>query len=495
MSEEIAVKGWIKLSKAKAYLETWSNTNGEVLSKLQIMRCLALGNAIASEEVVFDRRQYLPKGQKFIGSNHLSEFFDDYLKLLSILSGNQFIKIVHDCSAHRARVFQIGEEFLGGSTMFMSNWEYDQFNAVYEKRRRAGAECSTSRPVCIDIDRKTLDKILPPHLQQKNSKHTPESLWAEVDRQWSVIKDINVSGSIKPQRKRKSRGHSLLTGLSKPLDGYIRIDGDPAVSLDQHATYFTLLPRIIEHCDPIFKNNGFHQEMNRLDAFIRDSENIYANIGETISRPIQDVKLMMNPYICNPIKKLVDWKELDSWMFLEYWNIRDALRSMRPNNRISKYAMEIESGIFLGASKILNAQGVPALTKHDALIFLPKDMEIAESVLKGQFDAARVCYKCKLSKSSLESERTENSKEKERGGEQENMQQQKNKSDNRLASTVQTFISLSVQRSKLSQITCLSDGRFRISIKGKSVNSRSGESLHDFRLRISREYPEAILRD
>lgn len=492
-AEMIPAKSWIKLAKAKAYLEAWVNQDGECLTELQVMRCLALGNSIASEEMVFDQKQYLPKGQKYIGSDHLSEFFDDYLKLLSILKGNRFIQLVRNCTAHRARVFRVGEEFLGGSTMLMTEWEWRQFNTVFRKRLRAGAECSTSRPVCIDIDRKTLDEILPPYLLKKKPKHTSESLLVEVNRQWDTIQEINATGSVRPQRKRKSRGNSLLTGLSKPVDGYIRIDGVPAASLDQHATYFTLLPRIVEHCDPKFKNNGFLYDLEQLDAFIRDTANIYESIGQMIGCSTLEMKQMMNPYICDPIKKHVDWKTLDSWMFLEYWSIRDAMRSLRPNNRISKLAMKIESGIFLEAAKSLNAQGVPALTKHDALIFLPQDREIAESALKKRFEIARVHYKCKFSRSSLESKRIEEEEEIEGRERQEENEQEDDK--NRLASTVQNFPPLSVQRSRLSRISCLSDGRFRVSIKGKSVSSWSSESQSDFISRILCEYPEANLEE
>lgn len=490
MGDEVCVKGWIKLAKAKAYLESWVNADGEVLSSLQVMRCLALGNAIASEEKIFDRKAVLPKGQKYLGTNHLSEFYDDYQKLLSILKGNKFILLVSECTAHRARVFQVGEEFLGGSSMHMTTWEHHQFNVVWEKRRRAGELCSTSKPVMIDIDRETVERILPPHLLMKEPEHTPESLSVEIARQWGTIQEINATRSVLPLRKRKSRGHSLLTGLSKPLDGYIRIDGIPAASLDQHATYFTLLPRIIDHCDPKYKNNGFVYEMEKLESFIRDTGKIYDEIARDAKVPSGVVKNAMNRFICDPIKYHTDWNVLDYWMIFEYWNVRDAMRSLRPNNRFSTLAMRIESGIFMGASRQLNELGVPVLTKHDSLIFDPKDRGIVEDVLRKSFEKARVCYKCKYSSSSLDSERIEKGEERK----EEREDKEEGEENTRLASTVQIIPSLSVQRSKRSKVSILGDGRFRLSIKGKSVSSRSGESMGDFQLRILREYPGVILR-
>ena len=86
---------------------------------------------------------------------------------------------------------------------------------------------------------------------------------------WEIVEEINRTGDIQPQAEYRGRCYSLVTRLPKSVDPYIRIDGKPTTCIDQHATYFTMLPAVLGSYRVSEAIAGeFHRQLAELRQFI-----------------------------------------------------------------------------------------------------------------------------------------------------------------------------------------------------------------------------------
>ena len=295
--------------------------------------------------------------------------------------------VYEEAVKHTASRYHVPTEYVSeGSFVEVSESEFRLYTRLRSKAAVRGAKATTDGRVTIEIDFETFSDLM-----KGTGKESDK-----IADQWRIIEEINRTGQIHPKQKRSSRLYSDFTNLSKVVHPFIRIDGSPVCSLDQHATYFTLLPLTFR--------SRYHRMtddqtdcVRKLDQFVKDTTNIYENIAEQTGMAFAAVKELTNSFLCDPV--VYEMKEgkgiLQKWFKANFPECSEMLDKMRANKAAVSKFMKLESDIFVGSAKRLRKQNIQVITKHDALFCYRADLDKAESTLLAAFIKAGVSAKLK----------------------------------------------------------------------------------------------------
>lgn len=481
---------------------------GMDVSRSRLVRVLALANAIAAPKTLDSNnkpKDGLPNGTKHFGWTKLREIMNDTEILLELIKNNPVVNLHLSDEpnadgevkfTYEARVFKVEDRFIKSTTIELNEEDDRIFTSAFRKQRRNGDKHYTSKKLYIDIPRDVFINEVSEHLLSKEPNMSEDELKKQLKYQWKNIQTINKTGKAEPRKSNGSRCSSLLTTLSKPVDPYILFDGERTISIDQHATYFTILPSLMMMKRSKNATSDYFEEIERLKSFIIDSPNIYKEIANSVNSDDKTIKLSMNKYLCDPNnnRAIELHTKIDSWFKKNFPLIRNRFRTVRLNGGMSYGLMEIESDIF-AVSRRLNEAGIDCITKFDEIRFLPKDLALVSTRLEESFKAHGVSYKGKVSKvleivperktfrDNIESSNSRESRATTTEGGGGSAITSKNDT-----SPVQTLTS-PVQKvlDRASHITILFDGRYRVSLKNRKINSRKNETLEQFRFRVYQE--------
>jgi hypothetical protein len=211
-----------------------------------------------------------------------------------------------------------------------------------------------------------------------------------IQYQFSIIDRINA-GEILETWKSQGRAYSIFSELSKPVSSSVYDEqGNKFISCDQHATYFTILPTILEgltgDCSKL-------EEIRNLRQFMIEAPNIYESIRKDMNSmhgfefSTMEIKNQAISWLCdqNKISKSRKPKnkeelvkqEMEKWFSVAFPECRKLVDENRKGAFLSRRISEVESKIFCGASKMLNRLGVPCLYKFDEILVIERDLDLA----------------------------------------------------------------------------------------------------------------------
>lgn len=491
------------------------------LSNLQKMRLIGICHVISIKNE--DNR--VAYGSKYTSADLLSSYYKDYSMILDRIEGNDVISFEYnhyknaqgDERINPVRLATINPKYLieSGITINLKDNDYRHLIAGQIKVSKYGNNHSSNEGISVDCTYDEFREVVPKYLRNKHPEKDDYQLELDLAIQWNTIRKINKTGKINPRKPKDGRCSSRITLLSSPLDKFIFIDGEQTCLFDQHATYLTLLPQVLEsRVSKELQDEEFKAELAKFRNMILKESNIYEYISRTINVDMLIIKKEVNKFFCDPkAQRTYDYKFFEFFQ-QEFPNLNEKMLLLRTKRGPYSEFNRIESYIFSGASRELNKLGIKAITKYDALIVKYKDREKALEILEHRFSKANTTMKIKTKIGKTEKTRQENIKNIKT---QENREpENKNNTPENIESTgaaehplgrepeglrasgVGTLLlpdladfRLSVQtqdtprqRNRSSKITIRKDGRFRTSIKNRQVNSRKNETLEEFETRI-----------
>ena len=498
---------------AKTYLDGLVNSFGDkLLTNLQIMRTLAFTNCCAKPMTPSEcKAQNLPNGSHWASSNFLQLYYKDYIKLLDLIEGNELISFGHkeyvnshtgEATYSQVRVAVVNPKYIKECEIELNESDYKHMIINPRKTSKLGKLHSYNKNIKIDISKDLFEELVTKHLMMKHPEKTQEELQADLDSQWRVISKINSTGSIQPHMTIKGRCSSRITQISHPCNDFILIEGEETIELDQHATYLTLLPEVL-NTRVSDKSDEFVKELSELRLLIKNTPNLYVHISNCIGVDMLEIKKEVNKFFCDP-KASRTYK----YKFFEFFNsyfpeLSKSINYLRCKKGPYSDFNRLESFIFSGSAKELLNLGIPAITKYDSLIIRIKDLDIAKKILNERFIKARVSNKTKESKKIKDLKiLKENKNLREFVGEiefgdidkatgaagapigAEVAEEDALPPDFQSSPTKPKSSPTKWTVARKSTVKQLKDGRYTISIKNKQYNSKKNETLEEFKIRI-----------
>ena len=267
-----------------------------------------------------------------------------------------------------------------------------------DKKRAAGYWINTRENIQIDFPRSTKNEnVLLEYKKDRGANLSGDGLeeaQKNIQYQFSIIERIN-SGEVLETRKSQGRAYSVFSELSKPISSRVYDNqGNRFISCDQHATYFTILPKILK---TLTSDSGRLAEINSLRQFIIDSPKIYGSILLAMKSMHEceisegEIKNQAISWLCdqNKISKTRKLKgrdalvkqEMEKWFSIAFPECCKLVNENRKGAFLSRRIAEEESKIFCGASKMLNRLGVPCLYKFDEILVIERDLDLALELL------------------------------------------------------------------------------------------------------------------
>lgn len=283
------------------------------------------------------------------------------------------------------------------SSLDLTDVQYNTVNApMYKSVIRGLKSIAPVNRISLELPDGGLDAI-------RIAEGVNDTTWAS---QLPYLQAI-LTGNIQSTRRRDKRCYSTITSLSSVFHKYLRIDGCALVEIDQSATYFTILPAIMDKeadfLESVPESGKYNEtdvelaglirdEVVRLRKMISDGVDIYTQISGDSSKR-NEYKRGVCAWICWRCTsgKKTKYPEIDAFFEREFPNIygRMALLHQNPYS-LSSRLNRIESSIFVKASKILNDHGFYCLVKHDCLLVKITDIKDAQAALYCTFAEQRV---------------------------------------------------------------------------------------------------------
>lgn len=441
------IKTHLDYYRARDYFRSMADQDGVALfSDLQIGRILGICICVASPN---DKKYKLPHGSKWVSSNFLSTHYKNYNELLTKLVGNDVISFYYKEKMKKGvlkteivRIATLNPSYLleDPITVKIPNVEYQNVITHTKKLSKYGNIHSANEGIKVEVEYDDFVAQVTEHLLKKDPDKSQEQLQQDLKVQWRTICAINKSGRINPRKPRKGRCSSRITEISSPMDSYITIDGEDTVVMDQHATYLTLLPEVLKsRVSKEEQTEEFRLELEKMREVIRVNDNLYAHISEAIGIDINQIKVEVNRFFCDPKANRTYEYSFYKYFEQEFPLLNKGLLFLRCKKGPYSEFNKIESSIFSGAAKRLIKLGIKAITKYDSLIVKSKDESKAKEILDFYFQKANITNKTKIKENNYKTsnskiqENIENLKECKRikeNREEENRQQEKEDREN-----------------------------------------------------------------
>ena len=372
------------------------------LSNLQKMRLIGICHAISIKNED-NRVEY---GSKYTSADLLSSYYKDYPSLLDRIKDNDVISFGYnhyknakgDERTNPVRLATINPKYLieSGITINLKNNDYRHLIEGQIKVSKYGNTHSSNDGISVNCTYDEFREVVPEYLRNKHPEKDDYQLELDLAIQWNTIRKINKTGKINPRKPKDGRCSSRITLLSSPLDKFIFIDGEQTCLFDQHATYLTLLPKVLEsRVSKELQDEEFNAELAKFRNMILKESNIYEYISKTINVDMLVIKKEVNKFFCDPkAKRTYDYKFFEFFQ-QEFPNLNEKMLLLRNKRGPYSEFNRIESYIFSGASRELNNIGIKAITKYDALIVKYKDREKALEILEHRFSKANTTMKIK----------------------------------------------------------------------------------------------------
>lgn len=417
------------------------------------------------------------------GNSHFSKhnsFRDsilNYSQLNSILSTLQSIGILNIVPNNfGADSYTINSKYRGKCEVELNEREIIVLESINSKASKRGNKATTDLPLFISLSKDKFEWLM---IEEGKDLET-------IEEQWKIIEQINETGKLNPVKKRTGRLYSNFTKLSKVVHQFTTIDGKQICELDQHATYFTLLPSSLRTIYGFLSNE---QEicLSNLSKFIKDNINIYEQISKETGLGIKEVKESTNSFICDPNEYMID----DAKIKIQYWfrnkfpHCSNLIDSARKNKRLVYKLMNIEADIFVYVSRKLKQMGIVAITKHDSILFYEKDLTAVREMLENRFVVKNIEHKIKL-------KTYEELKQDNMTAFNKNTNIAEKLKGKQGRETIVYGIPTKCSHDKPTKLRQKSDGRYTVSIKRISYYSKKSESKEQFKQRIECEFPDII---
>lgn len=484
------MRSYIDYWKARLHLETLTNEHGEVLlTRIQVLRVIAMANNIARGSSPEDQKKYkLKKYQRWMSSDNLSYYYNDYSTLLKLIENNNIISFEF---RGLVRVATVNPEYIieDGYDLEIDDVDYKELTIFSSKMSKSGVRHSANSGISINVDRVTFESEVRQHWINKGKIKSEEQIIADLNCQWNRIESINRTGSINPKKTRRGRCSSWYTELSSPVNKYVLIDGEQTVDMDQHATYFTLMPVVLKNRTPIEEQTTeFFVELDKLKYMIKNEPNIYKYISTSMNVEVKDIKVETNKFFCEPNSSRTYTQHLFSFFDKEFPLLNRAMLVLRTKKGPYSDFNRIESSIFSGASRILNNKGIKSITKYDSIVVKLKDLDKAKEVLNECFIKAGVSNRLKETKGMVP-EIIENRDKKLEEGAGSRTERECQGTDDALPLLFDFSGTNSGTKPKktVDRPTFIrqdSRGRFICKVKGTPFAQRSQESLEEFQNRV-----------
>lgn len=413
---------------------------------------------------------------KYIGTRTLKDIKYKYQDFLEpVLDAGIVFK--ETSGFHAASRYWLNPIYAGTSRFVIDEREEEIYKGIFKKSFDRGQKATTDKPIRVNILKNDFERLM---LASGKDADT-------IERQWKVIEDINRTGRLNPTRKRESRLYSRLTSLSKVIHPYLTINGKSVCEIDQHATYFTLIPQVVRSITLKSKNLKLEQELIELEHFIETTEDIYQEISKDVPLSREEIKANVVSWLCdqttymNPLKS-----KIREWFLSRFPHTNKILDSLRNSNAYPYKAMNLESKIFINAASYLKESGVDVVTKHDCLLFHQENQLIVTETLKHHFSINNVPFKCKsvaYGTPTVFSDDTLFCADL--------LKNHPLKKEEREEYQIEYMGDFCLQSAQLNlkrpKIRVLKDGRFTVSIKNKNFNSRKNETEEQFLERLEQE--------
>lgn len=469
---------------------------GEVRkNKNDLFRCLAIVERVASNR----------HKKKYLSSRALREIKYEYRPLLDILVEKNIILILSQATRKSATQVELNNVFCGSCSIELSKKEFNLVNIKFKKETRRGEKATTQKEIKINIP--SYSKFVEIMLENGKDVNT-------ISSQWLCIAKINKTGKINPRQKSGGRLYSNITSLSSCLHQYITIDGKYCVELDQHATYWTLLPNLLKATISLAHINiqeNLFEDISKLNTFISNSRNIYRDIQNETNIKYEDIKTNSISFLCDPIKYTNNEikKQIRQWFKTKFPHCSNHLDSLRKNNFVSYRIQEQESKIFISAGKELNKYGIDCIEKHDAILVSEEHSKTAETVLNHYFIKYNVPNKIRIKdytkqnvheidvRSSHQSLDAPNVASNETDSNKVllplNIQENHSPENNQDRTSIRgTFQILKGSRKRGCSIISRPDGLFSVKYKQTKYYSKKSETKEQFKQRIEASFPSII---
>lgn len=361
------------------YFKRYDLETGEQrLSKTFWVRVLNIVNIIASSNK--EGFTHFSKHKTFRDSIHDYTMLNDALDCLKNLG---IITIIEN--KFGAAEYILNKQYEGECNIKLNKREQNILTTIHKRPSKRGKKATTSHKIRINIT----------YSEFQNKMLAIGKDYETINEQWKFIKKINSTNTINPRMKRDSRLYSDFTNLSKIVHDYITIDDENLIELDQHATYFTLLPSALSRFHT-FLSDEQENCIKNLRTFITNSDNIYETISDETGLNKTIVKELVNSFICDTTSHMSGNKSIiQSWFFSKFPYCSGLINQYRKNKRLISMLNKLESDIFITTARRLIKKNVQIITKHDCILCKKDDAELVNEMLEARFVFHNVCAKLK----------------------------------------------------------------------------------------------------
>lgn len=494
------IKTKLNWSEARAALETHYNMDGACLSPKQVLRVLALCIDITASSTLDKRHrkitEFFRPSARWCSRKILEMYYFDYIKLLEIIEGNPVLSFVHEPTKtgfNPVRIGVISTNFLlEDETSFeVTDKEYKELMIYHRNKSKHGIKVCSNDGISINATEEVLRGEILRHFIEKDEMNgefrTPEQLELDLECQLKIVRKINLSGSLDPKRaSRESRASSRYTCLCSVVNKYVEIDGEQTVEMDQHATYFTLMPQVlINRTEESSKNDAFWVEIAKFKRIVAEEPNIYEYISSKTGVSVRDIKRETNAFFCDYSKWRTSKSLISSFFEVEFPYLNEfCIPNLRSKNGPYSEFNKLESSIFSESAKEIIKLGLKAITKYDSLVVKKKDLDVASTILDERFKRAGVSNRTKI-KENIKTIETET----DRGEKREDRRRAAGENEERIdkEGIAQNFESSHTKGWKVDRPTFVrldSRGRWVCTVKRQPFAQNKQESLEEFQSRV-----------
>lgn len=332
-------------------------------------------------------------------------------------------------------IYPVAYDYQKGSinTLVIPSIHYKRVFSIEEKMKARGAKANASRTIIsLELPEGETDAFtamthtpgLVTRLSAKYPRH--HNLDTQLRNAVKAIEDL-IAGNFRAVRKYRSRCYTTLCQIPHECHGWIRINGEVPMVIDQHCTYMTLLPAImrqerrkieLKQEDYVIMPDGntqkytlctqqeidassiaFSEEIARLYELVSSDGDIYHKIDQEADKNTtagsiirNELKREVSAYMSQSTHpETVDTRyPRISRFFDRFPMIKTRLFTMRFIGRTACRLQALESSLFADASTFLNRYGRHTMVKHDSIFCTAIDYRDVYMVLHYRFAKAGV---------------------------------------------------------------------------------------------------------
>lgn len=355
---------------------------------------------------VFALINLLKCSAKYISTKTLKSIKDDYLPFINVLIDEKIIEIEKERIGTSSTMYRLNEIYHGYTEHTFTEIEAKLTKIRFIKASNRGKKSSTAGYIQINIEKSEFIRLYDDEQIRRSTiigykKNDNEQ---SLEDQWKTICKINKTGRIDPRQHKDRRLYSRITGLSSFIHPYITINGKHIVELDLHATYWMLLPNVLELNKAVLKTVSYievNSEIDSFKSFLRNCDNVYEYIGKCINESKDNVKQASMTFICETQEHMSGIPlKIKEWFIKDYPNMYEILMKLRSNVAMSYRLQSFEASLFVNTAKKLNEEGIDVLTKHDSLMCYEDNVSYVSSLLTNRFSISNVVYRVRIKRNN-----------------------------------------------------------------------------------------------